>query len=183
MVTRGDNGRPTVMGITVHVGGSVTRVGGGQTIQSIIDAANPGDLILVPPGVYKENLVLWKPLRLQGYGPWATAINAGFFTPAAQTAWIVKVDALVAAGTVLAVPGEQADFFLDQGAGILVLSDNVSFRTNPSQIDGFLFTGALQGSGIDINGYVQNLVVSNNKIQSNQGFFGGGIRLGTPSIV
>jgi hypothetical protein len=183
MVTRGDNGRPTVMGITVHVGGGVTRVGGGQTIQSAIDTANPGDLILVPPGIYKENLILWKPLRLQGYGPWATAINAGFFTPAAQTAWTAKVNALVAAGTVLAVPGERADFFLEQGAGILVLSDNVLFRTNPSRIDGFLFTGAVQGSGIDVNGYVQNLVIGNNKIQSNQGFFGGGIRLGTPSIV
>ena len=183
MVTRGDNGRPTVMGITVHVGGGVTRVGGGQTIQSAIDAANPGDLVLVPPGIYKENLILWKPLRLQGYGPWATAINAGFFDPAAQAVWTAKVNALLAAGTVLAVPGERADFFLEQGAGILVLSDNVLFRTNPSQIDGFLFTGAVQGSGIDINGYVQNLVVSNNKIQSNQGFFGGGIRLGTPSIV
>jgi len=183
MVTRGDNGHPTVMGITVTVGGGVTRVGGGRTIQSAIDSANPGDLILVPPGVYKENLILWKPVRLQGYGPWATAINAGFFDPVAQAAWTAKVTALTTAGTVLVVPGERADFFLEQGAGILVLSDNVSFRTNPSRIDGFLFTGAVQGSGIDINGYVQNLVVSNNRIQSNQGFFGGAIRLGTPSIV
>ncbi len=182
MVTRGDNGRTTVMGITVTVGGGVTRVGGGQTIQSAIDAANPGDLLLVPPGVYKENLILWKPVRLQGYGPWATAINAGFFDPAAQAVWNAKVTALTTAGTVLVVPGERADFFLEQGAGVLVLSDNVLFRAYPSRIDGFLFTGAVQGSGIDINGYVQNLVVSNNRIQSNQGFFGGGIRLGTPSI-
>ncbi len=190
MVTRGDNGRPTVMGITVHVGGGVTRVGGGQTIQSAIDAANPGDLVLVPPGIYKENLILWKPLRLQGYGPWATAINAGFFDPAAQAAWTARVAFYQTTPTppvvglpIKVVPGERTDFFLEQGAGILVLSDNVLFRANPSRIDGFLFTGAVQGSGIDINGYVQNLVVSNNKIQSNQGFFGGGIRLGTPSIV
>ena len=184
MVTRGDNGHPTVMGITVHVGGGVTRVGGGQTIQSVIDTANPGDLILVPPGIYKENLILWKPLRLQGYGPWATAINAGFFDPVAQAAWQAKItDLTLTNPRVLVVPGERADFFLEQGAGILVLSDNVLFRTNPSLIDGFLFTGAVQGSGIDVNGYVQNLVVSNNRIQSNQGFFGGAIRLGTPSIV
>jgi hypothetical protein len=183
MVTRGDNGRSSVMGITLHIGGSATRVGGGQTIQSVVDAANPGDLILVPPGIYKENLILWKPLQLQGYGPWATAIDAGFFGPDQQTAWAAKVAALVTSGTVRVVPGERADFFLAQGAGILVLSDNVLFRTNPSRIDGLLVTGGNGGSGINVNGYVQNLVVSNNKLQSNQGFFGGAIRLGTPSIV
>ena len=47
----------------------------GQTIQSAIDAAAPGDMIIVPPGSYKEMLIMWKPVRLQGVGGASTVIN------------------------------------------------------------------------------------------------------------
>lgn len=45
-------------------------------IQTAIDSASPGDLILVQPGTYKENLIMWKPVRLQGVGAGSVTINA-----------------------------------------------------------------------------------------------------------
>lgn len=38
------------------------------TIGEAIDAANPGDVIIVLPGVYKENIVIYKKLTLIGVG-------------------------------------------------------------------------------------------------------------------
>src|SRR5207237_4255080 len=35
------------------------------------------DLIIVPPGVYNELLLMWKPVRLQGVGAASSIINAG----------------------------------------------------------------------------------------------------------
>ncbi len=50
-------------------------------------------------------------------------------------------------------------------------------------IDGFTITGALKGGGIFVNAYAPFLTLSNNRLISNQGSFGGGIRVGTPSLV
>jgi hypothetical protein len=45
-------------------------------LQTAIDNAEPGDLILVGPGVYKEMLLMWKPVRLQGVGAESVTLNA-----------------------------------------------------------------------------------------------------------
>jgi hypothetical protein len=45
-------------------------------LQTAIDSAEPGDLILVQPGTYRENLIMWKPVRLQGVGAASVTINA-----------------------------------------------------------------------------------------------------------
>jgi hypothetical protein len=192
-VTRRDTGRSTVMGITLHVGGGPpTRVVSGQSIQAAVDAAAPGDLILVGPGIYKEIVILWKPVKLQGNGAWSTSIDA-FVDLAAQDAWLAKLNSILATpGTVeldWLVPGERSDFFLERGAGITVLANrnpgNPSFHSaaSPARIDGFLITGSVQGGGIFVNANAHHLRISNNKLQSNQGTYGGGIRVGTPSIV
>ncbi|MBS0375938.1 MAG: DUF11 domain-containing protein [Proteobacteria bacterium] len=106
VITRGDNGKRSIDAITVTVGGStpwvvtektVTAPGGkvvhdygknfgrlnlvlGATYQSPIqvalDSADPGDLILVQPGTYRENLIMWKPVRLQGVGAASVTVNA-----------------------------------------------------------------------------------------------------------
>jgi hypothetical protein len=106
VITRADNGKRTVDAITVTVGGSapwivtekaVTSLAGkkvqdyganfgrmnlvlGATnqspIQVALDSADPGDLILVQPGTYRENLIMWKPVRLQGVGAASVTVNA-----------------------------------------------------------------------------------------------------------
>ena len=40
-----------------------------HAIQNAINAAAPGSLLVLSPGVYNENVLLWKPLKLQGLGP------------------------------------------------------------------------------------------------------------------
>ncbi len=49
--------------------------GDAATIQEAIDAAGPGDVISIDPGVYPESLVIDKDLSLVGAGPAATVID------------------------------------------------------------------------------------------------------------
>ena len=76
LITAG-NGKKSVDAVTVTIGGKApTRLTAGQSIQSAIDAAKPGDLLIVPPGKYHEVLLMWKPVRLQGVGAASTIIDA-----------------------------------------------------------------------------------------------------------
>jgi hypothetical protein len=76
VITTG-TGKQSVDTVTVTIGGSQPHLlAAGATIQSAIDAANPGDLIIVPPGIYNEMLVMWKPVRLQGVGAASSVIDA-----------------------------------------------------------------------------------------------------------
>src|SRR5262249_15188140 len=84
-----NGGDSSVNGITVHVLGSNT-VGGNtvsynppivpvpapppagasaHALQDAIDGAAAGSLLVLSPGVYNENVLLWKPLKIQGLGP------------------------------------------------------------------------------------------------------------------
>ncbi|MBI5694651.1 MAG: hypothetical protein HZC51_02770 [Nitrospirae bacterium] len=188
-VTRGDNGLRTPMGVTLHVKSgaydpNVVRVAAGGSIQAAIDAAPAGSLILVESGDYVENLLMYKPVKLQGYGAISTNIRAAFFDLAAQNAWLAKVADLVAAGDVTLVDGQPVDFPLDRGAGITVLGKAGDFQAaNNALIDGFSVIGALKGGGIFVNGHASYLEISNNNIEDNGGNFGGGIRMGWPSLV
>jgi hypothetical protein len=78
VVTRGDNGISTPVGITFHVGDTnVVHVSPPPSncigtacarIQPAIDVATNGALILLAPGRYRENIILYKPVTLQGSG-------------------------------------------------------------------------------------------------------------------
>jgi len=184
VVTRGDNGAVSINTATVTLSDETPiRVPAGGSIQDAIDAAAPGDLILVEPGTYNEMVVMWKPVRLQGAGGGSTVINAVKRPAETLQAWIDKVNGLVSAGTVDLLPGQLPDFATEQGAGITVLAkSDGSFGTSESRIDGFTIAGADGGGGIFVNGYAHNLEIANNHITFNSGFLHGGIRVGHPSL-
>jgi large repetitive protein len=189
LVTRGDNGNTSVIGITVHVANAgisaVINVSPGQSIQAAIDGAPDNALILIAPGVYTENLIVTRPLKIQGWGAYSTTIKAGQMDPNQQAAWDAKVSALIASGAMEMIPGERTNFFLEKGSGVLesFASTTVIDPANPPLVDGLLIRMAIQGGGIFVNAFGKNIHLSNNRITGNQGNFGGGIRIGTPSLL
>ncbi len=79
------NGQQSVDTVTVTIGGKKPTVITDKTpltvssfgaIQTAIDNTQPGDLIIVGPGVHSEMLLMWKPVRLQGVGAASTIIDA-----------------------------------------------------------------------------------------------------------
>ena len=99
-------GQRSIDAVTVTIGGKApTHVAASGTIQSAIDAANPGDLIIIDPAcstiatgasaacssaavdaaaptqsasqaAHNELLIMWKPVRLQGVGAASSVIDA-----------------------------------------------------------------------------------------------------------
>lgn len=204
VITRGDNQRKSVNAVTVTVGGAqpVHHLAPGETIQGAVDAATPGTLILVPPGLYDEPVVMWKPVRLQGAGEGAV-INA-VKAPAEKLAtWRAKVEGLITSGAVDLLPAQELGFggiepvtlFTEEGSGVLVLAldRNVAqggFGRTPgnrplpnARIDGFTITGGDSAGGVVVNGYAHWLQISNNRITGNHGALGGGVRVGHATLV
>jgi len=96
LVITSGNGKQSIDAVTVTIGGKnpPTRLTPGQTIQSAIDAALPGDLIIIPPGVYNELLLMWKPVRLQGVGAASSVINANTHPSGKLDVWRAKINCL-----------------------------------------------------------------------------------------
>jgi len=99
LVITSGNGQKSIDAITVTVGGKAPTYVSGENatnsaIQTAIDAAAPGDLILVGPGVYPEMVLMWKPVRLQGVGAASTTINANTHPSGKMDPWRRQVDCL-----------------------------------------------------------------------------------------
>jgi len=206
IITRGDNGKATPVGLTFTIGRSTDkfkvwtvtpdRTIGATPIQDAIDRAAPGDLILLPAGIYEEMVIMWKPVQLQGAG---LGTNISALKTPSENIFIYRqrLKDLIMTGKVDLLPGQQVAFaagiepttlFEQEGAGILVLAANqappVGFGSNPhARIDGLTISGADTGGGININGYAPYLEISNNRIASNSGFNGGGITIGHPNLL
>jgi hypothetical protein len=97
IITAG-NGKQSIDTVTVTVGGKApTHVAASASIQGAIDAAKPGDLIIIDPtcnaatgsvacsaagvtsktnAAHAEMLLMWKPVRLQGVGAASSLIDA-----------------------------------------------------------------------------------------------------------
>jgi hypothetical protein len=192
-VKRG-NGKASITGVTVTVGGygptasNVIRVvAPGTKIQAAIDAANRGDMIMVPPGTYDELVIMNKMVRLQGWGAPATHINAAK-TAGELAAWHSKVDQLLATGGFDLLPGQIATdlFNTEAGPGIMVVSKasgpQAFVNVRNARIDGLTISGSDNAGGIFVNGNANYLEISNNKLIGNNGVYGGGIRLGHPNL-
>jgi hypothetical protein len=108
LVITAGNGKQSIDAVTVTVGGKApTVLAAGQTVQSVIDAAQPGDMIILPPGNYSEMLIMWKPLRLQGVGAASTVIDANPHPAGRLDPWrrqIVCLFGLALNGTPIAGP-------------------------------------------------------------------------------
>ncbi|MGB5300209.1 MAG: hypothetical protein WBN48_15920, partial [Thiogranum sp.] len=221
VVVTGSDGTESPIGVTLTVGTAegvgqrpdgnpyaVSSVvpGPGGPIQAAIDAAAPGDLILVAPGSYDEMVIMWKPVKLQGWGAGDTFINARQVPSEKLTAWRAKTAALVTNVPPLAsqLPGQQAglpgfpaldegSFPTEEGTAIFVLA-LAPDPSNPdpkeygllanqgARIDGFTIVGSSNGGGIVVNGYAQDLLIGNNRLTGNAGIYGGGIRVGHPAL-
>jgi hypothetical protein len=96
LVVTAGNGKQSIDAVTVTVGGKApTRVPTDQpTIQTAIDTAKPGDLIIVTPGTYNEILLMWKPVRLQGVGAASSVINANTHPAGKLDPWRAQVNCL-----------------------------------------------------------------------------------------
>jgi len=206
MVT-GNNGKVTPTGITIHILGSVYNpsvlnvrqdgAGDHETIQAAINAAGGETLIVVHPGIYYENPILYtraaggpvKRIRLQGLGPGGidpdgpggqpvgitgSTIDGRFFlsNPAAWTDLLNTLDYDYI---------DTPDIYEGQVITVLAKDGDFSDQFNPL-IDGFTITGARGNGagGIYVNAYGRYLEISNNVIQSNSGGYGGGITIGKP---
>ena len=169
LIITADNGKSSVDAVTVTIENRVpVRVdaaGSGQysTIQPAIEAANPGDLILVNAGSYNELVIMWKPVRLQGVGATSVIINAAKYPTNKLEAWRPHINQLfnidangnqlpnsqvdplpgqeITGGVVLLEPSVLGQ---EEGAGITVLAKNGTAsqcrnasKTNPSYVSNF----------------------------------------------
>ncbi len=194
IVKRGDNGLTTLPGITLHVDACarspIVHVTGGAVypaspIQDAIDAAAPGTLIIVEPGTYNENPIIWKNVRLQGSGAASTIINGATLPAQRVLDWRDKINALIDSGDIVPLDEEGAGRFFaaSENPGIFIHGKPETFDAgSPGLIDGVSVMGAIAGGGIYVAGHADYMEISNCKVTNNQGNFGGGITVGTASV-
>jgi hypothetical protein len=221
-----NGGVSSVNGITIHVLGSngtgtntvtysppivnvATPTLNGHQLQNAIDGAAAGSLLVLSPGTYNENVLLWKSLKIQGLGPGGiigshelqgrdpedprfnvtgSVIDGRFFQQNATA-----FDATVAAHAPYAVDPTLPTIL--SGADITAVAKTTSAYNLYTQsgvfshsafsaagIDGLgLTTGQGEGAGgIQLQANINNMQLTNNELENNGGIFAGGIGLGQP---
>jgi hypothetical protein len=103
LVITAGNGKQSIDAVTVTIGGKApTHISANQSVQSAIDGAAPGDLLIVDPtctttgttttatcstsatqvratAAHNEMLLMWKPVRLQGVGAVSSIVDSNAF--------------------------------------------------------------------------------------------------------
>ena len=113
------NGKQSVDSVTVTIGGKApTHVAASASIQSTIDLAKPGDMLMIDPtctaagvsvacttagathanAAHSELLLMWKPLRLQGVGAASSIIDGNTHPAGKLDTWRAKVNCLFGLG-------------------------------------------------------------------------------------
>jgi hypothetical protein len=85
-----ENATPTY--ITAPDTITATDTGLPHPIQDAIDAAKPGDLIMLGAGNYPELVIMWKPVRLQGVGAASVTINAAKYPTQKLEQWRPRIN-------------------------------------------------------------------------------------------
>ncbi len=123
LVITNSNGVASVDTVTVTMGGKApTHIAASGSIQAAIDAAKPGDLLIIDPtctttagtvpcttstgasglpagasttnAAHNELLIMWKPVRLQGVGAASSIINANTHPAGKLNDWRARIDCL-----------------------------------------------------------------------------------------
>ena len=119
IITAG-NGKQSVDTVTVTIGGKApTHVAASASIQAAINAASPGDMLMIDPtcttaaagpvacttagavhsnSVHAELLLVWKPVRLQGVGAVSSIIDGNTHPAGKLNAWRANVNCLFGLG-------------------------------------------------------------------------------------
>ena len=92
LVITSGNGKKSIDAVTVTVAGKPPKYVSGENasnnaVQTAIDSADPGDLIILGPGTYYEVVLMWKPVRLQGVGAASVTINANAHPAGKMDPW------------------------------------------------------------------------------------------------
>lgn len=164
-----------------------------NSIQSAINAANPGDTVQVAAGIYNENITLKSGVVVQGAGASTTIIQG---TGSGPVVTAINVDSNAKIDRFTITGGNATD-----GGGILcsnssptisnnTIADNVAtnvgagiagWDSNPT-ISNNVITGNIAFSGGGVFLYRSSSVISNNIIFNNTAVYGGGINLSSCSL-
>jgi hypothetical protein len=183
------NGKSSIDTVTVNVGGAAPVVvrpasptvslanGLPHPIQDAINAARPGDLIILDAGHYPELVIMDRPVRLQGVGAASVVINATKFPNQKIADWRIRINNLFGLDDqgnqipnvtplVDVLPGqtvagiaqiEPSALGSEEGAGITVLAKGLRANGTPLQ-------GGVNANGVgtgDCNPNSANYTVRN----------------------
>jgi hypothetical protein len=171
------NGKQSVDTVTVTVGGKApTHVAATASIQTAIDKANPGDLIMIDPtctaagatvacstatgtrtagavrsgnAAHSELLLMWKPVRLQGVGAASSIIDGNTHPAGKLDTWRAKVNCLFG----LTITGVHNGWSATCGAGLT----GFKATANNPQVDR-LPLEAIVGWDASLNGNLAQLL-------------------------